>query len=99
LRRGNADRSADLLARVEEARGDSRLGFGHPGERADRHRHEGERESDSAEDEGWEQIPEVVAVNGVHSISQIFGDVFTAQRLSAWERAAQERPSPSLRAA
>ena len=62
--RGDADRATDLLVRVDETGRDARIGLAHAGQGADGHRHEGERETDPAHEEGREQVGEVVAVDG-----------------------------------
>jgi hypothetical protein len=48
-RHGEADCAADLLAGVEQAGCDACLVSAHTGQRADRHRHEREREPETAE--------------------------------------------------
>ena len=68
-RRDRADRrdpegAADLTARVDQARGDARVGALHTGEAADRDRDERQAHARTAEHEGREEIPEVVPVHG-----------------------------------
>ena len=48
-RHRDADRAADLLARVEETRSDARIGLANAGEAADHHRHEREGKADAAQ--------------------------------------------------
>ena len=59
--RGDADRPADLTARVDEAGGDARVGALDAGEARDRDRDEREPHPGAAEHEGREEIPEVAA--------------------------------------
>ena len=60
---GDADRAADLLRRVDQPRGHAGVVVPHTGQRADRHRDEGERHPDPTEQEGREDVPEVVSVH------------------------------------
>ena len=62
--RGDPDRAAYLPARVDEPRGDPRIGALDAGEARDRDRNERKPQAGSAEDECREQVPEVVAVDG-----------------------------------
>ena len=64
-RRGDrdADRAADLLARVDQARGEPGVRRRDLGERGDRHRDEPERQAERKDQVGRQQVGPEVAVN------------------------------------